>query len=129
MTADGQGLRESMRAALRTAMKARDKPATAAMRAALSIIDNAEAADLADAPAVEDGHIAGGVAGLGAGEVARQQLSDAALVALLRDEVERWESTARDADGLGRADDAEQLRAEIAALRPYLEADALHREE
>jgi uncharacterized protein YqeY len=118
------GLRESLRAALRTAMKARDKPAVAAMRAALSIIDNAEAADVSAAPPVEAAHFAGGVAGLGAGEVARQQLSDSELVALLQAEVERWESTARDADGLGRADDAEQLRAEIAALRPFLEEEA-----
>ena len=120
MTAEVRGLRESLRDALRTAMKARDKPAVAAMRAALSIIDNAEAADVSAAPAVEEGHIAGGVAGLGAGEVARQQLSEPELVALLQAEVERWESTARDADGLGRTDDAEQLRAEIAALRPFL---------
>ena len=117
-------LRESLRDALKTAMKARNKPAVAAMRAALSVIDNAEAADVSTAPPVEEGHIAGGVAGLGAGEVARQQLSDPELVALLQAEVERWESTARDADGLGRADDAEQLRAEIAALRPFLEEEA-----
>ena len=118
------GLRDSLRDALRTAMKARDKPALAAMRAALSIIDNAEAADVSAAPPVEAGHIAGGVAGLGAGEVARQQLSDSELVALLQAEVERWESTARDADSLGRTDDAEQLRAEIAALRPLFEEEA-----
>jgi len=118
------GLRESLRDALRTAMKARNKPAVAAMRAALSVIDNAEAADASAAPPVEAGHIAGGVAGLGAGEVARQQLSDPELVALLHAEVERWESTARDADGLGRSNDAEQLRAEIAALRPFLEEEA-----
>jgi uncharacterized protein YqeY len=118
------GLRDSLRDALRTAMKARDKPALAAMRAALSIIDNAEAADVSAAPPVEAGHIAGGVAGLGAGEVARQQLSDSELVALLQAEVERWEATARDADSLGRTDDAEQLRAEIAALRPFLEEEA-----
>jgi uncharacterized protein YqeY len=118
------GLRESLRAALRTAMKAREKPAVAAMRAALSVIDNAEAADVSAAPPVEAGQIAGGVAGLGAGEVARQQLSDSELVALLQAEVERWESTARDADSLGRTDDAEQLRAEIAALRPFLEEEA-----
>lgn len=118
------GLRESLRDGLRTAMKARDKPAVAAMRAALSVIDNAEAADVSAAPPVEAGHIAGGVAGLGAGEVARQQRSDTELVALLRTEVERWESTARDADSLGRTDAAEHLRAEIAALRPFLEEEA-----
>lgn len=114
------GLRVSLRNALRTAMKASDKPEIAALRAALGIIDNAEAADLSGAPPIEEGRIAGGVAGLGAGEVARRQLSDRELVVLLTAETERWESTARDADGLGRADDAERLRAEIAALRPFL---------
>jgi hypothetical protein len=56
-------------------MKARDTVAVKALRSALSAIDNAEAADPADADDVQLGVIAGGVAGLGAGEVARRQLS------------------------------------------------------
>jgi uncharacterized protein YqeY len=120
---DADGLRERLRDGLRVAMKQRDTVTVAALRAALGTIDNAEAADLSDAPAIEAGHIAGGVAGLGAGEVARRQLSDGELVELLRHEVARWESTAADCDRVGRDDDAMRLRAEIQALRPFL-ADA-----
>ena len=115
------GLRERLRDELRVAMKQRDKAAVAALRAALGVIDNAEAADLSDAPGVEPGLIAGGVAGLGAGEVARRQLSDRELVEMLRDEVVRWESTARECERVRRSTDAARLRAEIAALQPFLE--------
>src|SRR3954454_24998389 len=108
---DAEGLRERLRAGLRDSMKQRDKPAMAAFRAALSVIDNAEAADSSEAPAVEAGHIAGGVTGLGASEVARAHRSDVELIAFLRDEVTRWESTARDYELLGRAEDAAGLDA------------------
>jgi uncharacterized protein len=114
------GLRERLRDELRVAMKQRDKATVAAVRSALSVIDNAEAADPSHAPGIEPGRIAGGVAGLGAGEVARWQLSDRELVAMLQDEVARWESTAREYERVRRSDDAARLRAEIAALRPFL---------
>jgi uncharacterized protein YqeY len=114
------GLRERLRAELRVAMKERDKAAVAALRAALGVIDNAEAADLSRARGIEPGHIAGGVAGLGAGEVARQQLPDSELVEMLQEEVAQWESTARECERVNRTDDAARLRAEIAALRPFL---------
>lgn len=115
------GLRERLRAGLRTAMKARDKAATAAFRSALGIIDNAEAADLSHAPPAQAGHIAGGVAGLGAGEVSRQELADEELVTLLQQEVARWQATADHCERAGRTDDAERLRAEIAALTRLIE--------
>ena len=114
------GLRGRLRSAVRVAMKQRDEAAVAALRAALGVIDNAEAADLSDAPETEPGLIAGGVAGLGAGEVARRQLSDRELVEMIRAEVKRWESTARECERVRRSDDAARLRAEIAALHPFL---------
>jgi uncharacterized protein YqeY len=117
---DVEGLRDRLRDALRVAMKQRDRPAVAAMRAALGVIDNAEAADVSHTPPAEPGLIAGGVAGLGAGEVARRQLSDRELVEVLQDEVARWESTARECERVHRSDDASRLRAEIAALRPFV---------
>ena len=116
-------LRERLRGGLRVAMRQRDRAAVAAIRAALGAIDNAEAADLSRAPATEPGHIAGGVSGLGAGEVARRQLADGELVEILEDEVARWESTASECERVGRIEDAARLRAEIAALRPFLEGD------
>jgi uncharacterized protein YqeY len=115
-----EGLRERLRDGLRGAMKRRDKAATAAFRTALGVIDNAEAADVSHTPAAEAGTIAGGVAGLGAGEVPRRELADDELVARLRDEVARWASTATDCERVGRTDDAARLRAEIAALQPFL---------
>jgi uncharacterized protein YqeY len=114
------GLRDRLRDALRVAMKQRDKTAIAAARAALSAIDNAEAADLSDAPGVQHGLVAGGVAGLGAGEVARLQVTDRELVEMLQDEIVRWESTAHECERIGRADDAARLREEIAVLRHFL---------
>jgi uncharacterized protein YqeY len=117
-----QGLRERLQLGLRAAMKSRDKAATAAFRSALGLIDNAEAADLSHAPTAQAGqHVAGGVAGLGAGEVPRQEVADEELVALLHQEVVRWESTAADCERVGRNDDAARLRAEIGALRPLLD--------
>jgi uncharacterized protein len=117
---DGEQLRAQLRVALRDAMKQRDKAAVAAFRTALGLIDNTEAADVSQAPAIEPGRIAGGVAGLGAAEVARKALTDTELVEILQEEVARWESTARDAEAVGRADDAARLRAEIDVLRPFL---------
>jgi uncharacterized protein YqeY len=114
------GLRVRLRARLRVAMKERDKAAVAALRAALSVIDNAEAADLSHARGIEPGHIAGGVAGLGAGEVARQRVPDSELVEKLQEEVAQWESSARECERMDRTEDAARLRAEIAALRPFL---------
>ena len=114
------GLRERLRGALRVAMKERDRRAVAALRAALSAIDNAEAADLSHAPDAVPGLIEGGVVGLGAGEVSRRRLSDAQLVAILQDEMTRWESTAAECERVRRSDEAARLRAEIAALLPFL---------
>jgi uncharacterized protein YqeY len=118
---DAGGLRQRLRDELRTKMKQRDQAAVAVLRTALGIIDNAEAADLSVAPEMEPGHIAGGVAGLGAGEVPRQSRSDDELVEMLLREIERWEETARECERAGRSDDAARLQAEIGVLRPFLD--------
>ena len=102
-------------------MKDRDKVGLAAYRAALSVVDNAEAADLAQAPAVQPGTIAGGVSGLGAGEVPRRVMSDDELDALLRAEAAQWEATATDYERHGRVDSAMRLYAEAAALTQLLD--------
>ena len=76
--------RATLRDALLAARKDRDATRVSVLRSALSAIDNAETPDAAsvDAPASET--IAGGVAGLGAAEVARRELSDAQIRDLLR---------------------------------------------
>jgi uncharacterized protein YqeY len=114
-------LRAALRNAIGGAMKDRDPIQLAAYRAALSVIDNAEAADPAQAPAVQPGTIAGGVVGLGAGEVPRRGLSDEERVALLRVEVAQWEATAAEYQRHGRVDSATRLYAEAAALTLLLD--------
>jgi uncharacterized protein YqeY len=115
-------LRQRLRAALPTAMKARDRAATSALRATLAAIDNAEA--------VAPGERAGGgqaslaiedlPVGVGATEVARRELTGAEIERIVRDEVAERESAADDYERAGRADRAELLRDEARALAAHL---------
>jgi uncharacterized protein YqeY len=114
------GVSTRLRDALRTAVKARDKVAMAALRSTLGLLDNADAADLADAPPMEPGRIAGGVHGLGAGEVARREVSEEQLVHMVREEVARWEALAADYECAGQAEHAARLHAEAAVITALL---------
>lgn len=98
-----------LREALRAAMRARQTEAVAALRETLAAIDNAEAADLSVAPAVEHGVIAGGVAGLGAGEVARVVLTADAVTAIVEREIRDRREAATEYTRLGRLDEAARL--------------------
>ena len=110
-----------LRAALTTAMKARDRSAVTALRAALAAIDNAGAVTVnGDSAAPTEGPIAGAVAGLGAAEATRRALSDDDIVALVWAEVTDREDAATGYDQAGRDDHAQQLRDEAAALREVL---------
>ena len=91
-------LRERLRRALPVAMKARDRLAVAALRSALAAIDNAGAVDPprpppgigGPAPAGSvAGHpeLAGTVAGVGAAEVERRDLTQAQMEGIVRAEV------------------------------------------
>jgi uncharacterized protein YqeY len=97
-------------------MKARDRSATSAIRSALAAIDNAEAVDVSVAPREQPGVIAGGVAGLGAGEVARRTLTDDEARAIVRAAISERETAAAEYDAHRRFDEASRLRAEAAAL-------------
>jgi uncharacterized protein len=110
-------LRATAREALRDAMRAREGVAVEALRSLLGAIDNAEAADPADAPTPEAGRIAGGVAGLGAGEVRRRVLDEGEVRGILDDAVAEREAAAAQYDRLGRPDDANRLRTEVAVLQ------------
>jgi uncharacterized protein YqeY len=112
--------RGRLRHALTAAMKARDTIAIAALRSALSAIDNAEAPDVSEAPAVQHGVIAGGVLGLGAGEVARRTLSASELEAIVRREITERQSEADDRARTGHYDRAAALLAEAAVLAHVL---------
>jgi uncharacterized protein len=120
---DDAGVKARLRDALRVAVKARDKVATSALRSTLGLLDNADAADLAEAPPMEAGRIAGGVHGLGAGEVARRELSEEQLVAIAREELARWQTLASDYEGAGQTEHAARLRAEVATVAAVLDRD------
>jgi uncharacterized protein YqeY len=101
-------------------MKDRDRVATAALRSALAAIDNAEAVDLSAAPRAQPGRIVGGVAGLGAGEVARRAITDDDVRAIVADAIAEREVAAAQYETLRRQGDAERLRVEAAVLGALL---------
>jgi uncharacterized protein YqeY len=113
-------IRARLRVALPVAMKARDKGAVTAIRAALGAIDNAESVDAAFTPEKASGVIAGAGVGVGAGEVARRELSEVDMVALVQAEVEVRRTAAAEYEQLGQADHAAQLGAEADALAVVL---------
>ncbi|MFF2086332.1 hypothetical protein ACFVVM_21350 [Nocardia sp. NPDC058176] len=113
----GTPLRERLRAALKPAMKARDRGAVSALRSALSAIDNAEAIDTGDvkAGALEDSAI-----GLGAAEAPRRDLSETEIEQIVRREIEERRTAAAEYDRLGAADRRDQLESEVDALTALL---------
>jgi uncharacterized protein YqeY len=121
--ADGarkHGVRSRLRQSLVVALKARDPIAVAALRSVLGANDNAEVADLSHAPAIQQGVIAGGVRGLGAGEVPRRELSEAQIVEIILAEIAEWQAVATAVEHAGGHDHATRLRAETAVLTAFL---------
>jgi uncharacterized protein YqeY len=110
---DADRLRERLRAALRAALKTRDPIATAALRSAVSAINNAEAVDRPHAP--------GPRLGVGAADVRRRELSANDIVEIIRDEVTDRDSAAADYERRGRTKEATRLRAEAATLSSLLD--------
>jgi uncharacterized protein YqeY len=111
--------RRTLRDALLVARKNRDSTRVSALRSALSAIDNAETPDGARVDASSSGTIAGGVAGLGAAEVARRELSDAEIRELVRAEVDERLAAAGQFD-TSHTERAATLRAEAAVLTDLL---------
>jgi uncharacterized protein len=109
-----------LRAALGAARRARRTHALAAIRGTLAAIDNAEAADPSLAPPVQPGVIAGGVAGLGAGEVPRRVLTPQAVAEIVAREIRERQEAAAAYSALGRPDEAETLRLEVEVLASLL---------
>lgn len=112
-------LRDRLRAALPTAMKARDKTAVAALRSALAALDNAEAVKTDDRT-VKGQAIEEVALGAGATEVERRVLTEPEMTALVRQEVTERENAAADYETTGRVDRATQLRAEADVLAAHL---------
>ena len=112
--------RASLREALLAARKDRDTVRVSALRSALSAIDNAETPDHVAVQAPSSGTIAGGVVGLGAAEVARRELSDGEIRALLRAEIDERLTAADDFTAGGHTERATTFRAEAAVLSDLL---------
>jgi uncharacterized protein YqeY len=108
-------LQQRLRAALPAAMKARDKPAVAALRSALAAIDNAAAVPPRDAefglPAV----------GLGVTEVARRDQDEAEIERIVRAEIADRLTAADEYERLGRAEQAQRKRDEARVLVAHVE--------
>lgn len=112
-------LHTRLRGALPAALKARDQVAVAALRSALAAIDNAQAVAAPPAPR-SGGVIAGAVAGLGAGEAPRRDLSPADVAAIVRAEVADRRAAAADYERAGQVDAATRLTAEADVLAALL---------
>lgn len=112
--------RDILRAALRAAMRARQTLAIVALRETLAAIDNAEAIDPSAAPPPQPGVIAGGVPGLGAGEVPRRALGPDDVAAIIEREIAQRRDAATTYAALGRDAEAADLTQQadlLAALR------------
>lgn len=119
----GARLRADLAAALKEAIRCRDTLAASALRTTLSAIANAEAvATSTQAKAASSAHFAGAVAGLGAGEVARRQLSAADVHAIVRAEIAEREHAAGEYAGNGMSGQAERLHAEAGILTAVIVA-------
>jgi uncharacterized protein len=108
--------RDLLRAALRAALRDRQNDAVAALRETLAAIDNAEAVDPSAAPPIQHGMIAGGVPGLGAGEVPRRCLSAEEVTAIVDREIDERRRAVMTYANLGREDEAAVFRRQVVAL-------------
>lgn len=108
--------RDVLRAALRAAVRTRQAHAVAALRETLAAIDNAEAVDPSAAPPAQHGVIAGGVPGLGAGEVPRRRLSAGEATAIVEREIVERQKAASEYAALGRDQEAAVLRLQVDIL-------------
>lgn len=98
-------------------MKSRDAVATSAIRSALGAIDNAGSVDVTDRDAtVDSGSVAGGLQGLGAGDVPRRELGPEQILEIVLAEVADRQRAAELYGALGRSEDAVRLRSEAEVL-------------
>lgn len=119
MTEPAQQWRADLRVRLTAARKSKDGISTAAIRSALSAIDNAETPD---GPVPRAGAIADSAHGLGAAEVDRRRLTDDQIRALIRAEADERHTAAAQLRAGGHGDRAEQVEAEAAVLDGLLSA-------
>lgn len=112
--------RDTLRRSLLSARKLRDTARVAALRSALSAIDNAETPHAVTLATLPDGPIAGAVSGLGTTEVARRVLSDAEIRELIQSEVDERLDAADEYIVNGYHVRASDLRSQAAVLTQAL---------
>jgi len=107
-----------LRAALATSMRSGDRGATAALRAALAELANAEAVptEMDASSGAGDEHFAGSSRGLGAAEAARRPLSEAAVRLIVEEEMAARRASALQFRAQGRSDEAADLARGASAL-------------
>ncbi|HEV8065691.1 MAG TPA: hypothetical protein VGP46_12695 [Acidimicrobiales bacterium] len=113
-------LRAKLRRGLTTAMKAGDAVAVSVLRTSLAAIDNAEAVAVAPERRTGEGPIAGAVAGQGAGDVARRDLSETEIRAIVSGELTERRAAAALYRELGREQEADSLLLEADILASVL---------
>jgi uncharacterized protein YqeY len=118
------GLQNRLRDDLTAAMRARDRDTARVLRTLLSAIANAEAQpqpDQTPAGLRSDGVIAGAADGLGAAEVARRELAEQEIRAIVAAERDERLAAATDLAARGAPGPADALRTEASLLDRYLE--------
>ncbi|QZH58405.1 glutamyl-tRNA amidotransferase [Mycolicibacterium farcinogenes] len=112
--------RDRLRESLLSARKSRDTNRTAAIRSALSAIDNAETPQADQTDTRIGGRIAGAVSGVGSTEVARRVLSDDEIRGLIQAEVDERLTAADEYIANGHHERASELQSQAAALAQVL---------
>lgn len=112
-----------LRTDLARLMKRRDKVALAAVREAISAIENAEISYLATPASVgtPSEFVAGGLR-FGTAERVVRELADTEMTSIVRGEVDRRLDQAAQLRAIGRVDEALTLKAEAIALTDRLDA-------
>lgn len=128
LVAPGEGIRAVLRATLTERMRARDADAVSAVRTALAAIDNAEAVPAPAEQRLTSGssHVA---VGAGATEVARQELSEEQMRAVVAAEADEFADLSRRLGESGASDPARRAFQQAAMLRFLLDAVAERRQD
>jgi uncharacterized protein YqeY len=114
------GVLVRLRAALASALQARDRTSVDAIRGTMAAIANAEAVEASLASPRQRGPIASAVPGLGAADVPRKVLTEAEMIGIAWSEVVERRRAATDYEQLGKDEDAARLRAQAATIEALL---------
>jgi uncharacterized protein YqeY len=118
---DPHELRRRLKTSLKEAMLARDIVSVAAIRSAVSALDNAEAVDRPHRPDSAGGRIATAALGVGSADVARRKLSTPEMLEVIRAEVDDLRHAAAEYVRRGRLEQARRLTAEAEVLLAFFD--------